>query len=79
MTTSLYIDDETKQMATKKAKEDRLSFSAVVRILVSEYAQGKIVIGARSVPSFEVSEVSVDKNTQKKMDEIASKWRNRKK
>jgi predicted CopG family antitoxin len=78
MTTSLYIDDETKQMATKKAKEDRLSFSAVVRILVSEYAQGKIVIGARSVPSYEVSEVSVDKNTQGKMDEIASKWRNRK-
>lgn len=75
MTTSIYIDDKTKQMATKKAKEDRLSFSAVVRILVSEYAQGKIVIGARSVPTYEVSEVDVDAKTQKKMDSIVSKWR----
>lgn len=79
MTTSLYLDKETKEKATLKAKKDKLSFSAVVRILVSEYAEGKIVIGARSVNNYESSEVAVDNQTQKKMDNIVSKWRNKKK
>jgi antitoxin component of RelBE/YafQ-DinJ toxin-antitoxin module len=74
MTTSLYLDQETKKKATKKAKQDKLSFSAVVRILLTEYADGKIVIGARSV-----SEIPVDTATQSKMDSIIKKWRNKKK
>lgn len=74
MTTSLYLDKETKEKATLKAKEDKLSFSAVVRILVSEYARGKIVIGARTVSNYEISEIQVDNQTQKKMDSIVSKW-----
>ncbi len=79
MTTSLYIDEDTKQKATQRAKKDRLSFSAVVRILLSDYAAGKIVIGAHSMPYYEISEVPVDQDTQKKMNTIASKWRNKKK
>jgi predicted CopG family antitoxin len=74
MTTSLYLDKETKEKAALKAKKDKLSFSAVVRILISEYAQGKIAIGARSVPDYEISEVEIDNKTQKKMDSIVSKW-----
>lgn len=76
MTTSLYLDEETKQKATKKARKDKLSFSAVVRILLMEYADGKIVIGARSV---KVEEVAVDAVTQAKMDSVVKKWRNKKK
>jgi hypothetical protein len=79
MTTSLYIDQKTKQKAAQKAKKDQLSFSAVVRILLSDYADGKIVIGARPVAHYEVSEISVDPETQSKMDGIVKKWRNMKK
>ncbi len=79
MTTSLYIDKNTKERATLKAKKDQLSFSAVVRILLSDYASGKIVIGAHSVSHYEVSEIGVDSETQKKMDQVVTKWRNKKK
>ena len=79
MTTSLYIDQETKEKAAEKAKKDRLSFSAVVRILLSDYANGKIVIGARSITHYEVSNIPVDSQTQAKMDSVVAKWRNKKK
>lgn len=78
MTTSLYIDKETKQKATQKAKKDQLSFSAVVRILLSDYANGKIVIGSHMANSYEVSTIPVDTETQSKMDSIATKWRDKK-
>jgi len=79
MTTSLYIDKETKQKATQKAKKNQLSFSAVVRILLSDYADGKIVIGAHAVTHYEVSEIPVDHETQKKMDDVVAKWHYKKK
>lgn len=78
MTTSLYLDKETKQMATKKAKQDKLSFSAVVRILLTDYAAGRIVIGSRAAEHYEISEIDVDQETQKKMDAVVEKWRNKK-
>jgi len=79
MTTSLYLDENIKKKVTKKAKENHLSFSAVARILLSDYAEGRIEIGTRSKNMYEVSEISVDSKTQKKMDLIATKWRNLKK
>lgn len=79
MTTSLYIDKNTKEKATQKAKKDQLSFSAVVRILLADYANGKIVIGAHTVNQYEVSTISVDAETQSKMDSIVKKWNNKKK
>lgn len=79
MTTSLYIDKDTKERAAQKAKSDQLSFSAVVRILLSDYASGKIVIGARSVNHYEVSDIPVDAETQAKMDSVMEKWRKKKK
>ncbi len=77
MTTSLYIDEKTKEKASQKAKKDQLSFSAVVRILLSDYASGKIVIGARSITHYEVSEIPVDQETQTKMNTIITKWHNK--
>lgn len=79
MTTSLYIDKAIKEKAAQKAKKDRLSFSAVVRILLLDYVEGNIVIGARSTPYYEVSEIPVDCETQKKMDGVLTAWRHRKK
>ena len=79
MTISLYIDQDTKEKAASKAKLDQLSFSAVVRILLSEYASGNIKIGARAVNSYEIANIPVDAKTQKKMDNVVQKWRNKKK
>lgn len=79
MTVSLYIDKATKQKASQKARKDQLSFSAVARILLSDYAEGKIVIGTRSVTHYEVSEIPVDNETQRKMDSIAKKWHHKNK
>lgn len=78
MTTSLYIDKKTKQKASQKAKKNQLSFSAVVRILLSDYADGKIVIGTHPVNHYEVSEIPVDAETQIKMDNIVAKWHHKK-
>ena len=79
MTISLYIDDETKNKAMKKAKQDKFSLSAVVRVLLTDYAVGNIVIGSRMATHYDISEVSVDESTQKKMDNVITKWRNKKK
>lgn len=79
MTTSLYIDKETKEKVAKKAKKDQLSFSAVVRILLLDYVEGNIVISARSLPHYEISEIPVDRETQAKMDHVLGKWNHRKK
>ena len=79
MTTSLYLDAIIKKKVTERAKENNLSLSTVARILLSDYAEGKIEIGTRSKNMYEVSEISVDNDTQKKMDSIAAKWRNLKK
>lgn len=79
MTTSLYIDSETKNKAVQKAKDDNLSFSAVVRILLSDYASGRIEIGARTKNTYEVTEIEVDNKIQEKMDALSKQWRNLKK
>ena len=61
MNISLSIDDETRKKASLRAKKDKLSFSAVIRILLSDYAEGKIVIGTRSVACPDSLEMPVDK------------------
>ncbi len=83
MTTSIYIDDDIKQKATQLARKNRLSFSAVVRILLSDYSEGRIVIGARSIsqslPRYDhTEEIAVDQETQTKMDDVVTLWRNKK-
>lgn len=74
MTTTIYIDKQTKQRASQRAKKDKLSMSAIMRILLSDYANGNIVIGARSMRIDEVATIPVDAQIQKKMDQVMKVW-----
>jgi hypothetical protein len=44
---TISIDQATKQKASKKAKKDLMPLSAVVRILLNDYVDGKITIGSQ--------------------------------
>ncbi len=50
MITTLAIDKSIKDKASLRAKKDSLSVSAVARILLADYAAGKIEIGVRPAP-----------------------------
>jgi len=73
MTTTVSIDKEIRDTAAQKAKEDKLSVSAVIRILLLDYVNGKIEIGTR-LPEEEikVETIQVDKDTQELMDDVIS-------
>lgn len=75
MTTSISIDKNTRDRAAAQAKEDKLSMSAVMRILLSDYAEGKIEIGTRIQDQTDVQVIKVDKKTQGLMDEVIHEWR----
>jgi hypothetical protein len=75
MTTTLSIDKEIRDLAAKKAKQDKLSVSAVARMLLKDYADGKIEIGSNIVRDVVVDEVDVDADTQDLMDSVVSSWR----
>jgi len=47
--TTLSIDKDTKKLAAKKASQQKMSVSTVARILLRDYAAGKLEIGSRSV------------------------------
>jgi antitoxin component of RelBE/YafQ-DinJ toxin-antitoxin module len=47
MNTSIAIDKKTKLKAEKRAKEEGLSISTIVRIFLNDYANGKINIGTQ--------------------------------
>lgn len=44
---TISIDMETKKRAAKKAKGNRMTISVITRILLNDYADGKIRIGAQ--------------------------------
>lgn len=44
---TISIDKKTKDKAAKRAKGDAIPVSTVVRILLNDYADGKIVIGSK--------------------------------
>jgi len=44
---TISIDKDTKKRAAKKAKRDRLTVSVITRILLNDYADGKITIGSQ--------------------------------
>ncbi|MBI4235538.1 hypothetical protein HY604_04535 [Candidatus Peregrinibacteria bacterium] len=44
---TISIDKKTKDKAAKRAKNDAIPVSTVVRILLSDYADGKIIIGTK--------------------------------
>ena len=74
MTTTIYIDKKIKEKAAKRARKDNLSVSSVMRILLSDYANGDIVIGARFLRIDKVEEVPVNKEIQKELDKVARIW-----
>lgn len=85
-TTSLAIHKSIVKKASKKAKQDKLSVSAIARILLSDYADGFISIGARvnkdtaynNVKVEKVEVVEVNDNTQALMDKIVEVGRKKK-
>ena len=75
MQTSISIDSETRDRAAERAKAERMPLAAVVRVLLMDYAEGNIDIGARVTRVVAIEDVPVDMSTQKKMNTIAKKWR----
>lgn len=74
MTTTIYIDKKTKEKAAQRAKKDKLSMSAVMRILLSDYADGNIAIRANWVKIDKVEEVPVNQEIQKEIDKVVKIW-----
>lgn len=76
MTITLAIDPTVRDNAAVRAKRDQLSLSAVARMLLVSYAEGKIDIGARAAQTAEyvVEEVPVDASTQAAMDKVSKAW-----
>ncbi len=71
MQTSIAIDAQTRDRAAKRAKAERLPLAAVVRLLLNEYADGRLSIGVRSFSEV----VPIDAKTQQKMDKVVEQWR----
>ncbi len=44
---TISIDKTTKNRASKRAKKDRMTVSVITRILLNDYADGKISIGSQ--------------------------------
>ncbi len=75
MYTSLSIDKVTRDRAAKRAQSERLPLAVVVRILLTDYAEGNISIGTRTKREVIAETIPVDSKTQAKMDEVVKQWR----
>lgn len=75
MQTSIAIDGDTRDRAAKRAKAEHMPLAFVVRILLIDYAKGRLSIGARAESDIIAEEIPVDIKTQKKMDVSVEKWR----
>ncbi|QQR54723.1 hypothetical protein IPG41_06080 [Candidatus Peregrinibacteria bacterium] len=74
MNTTISIDKKTRDRAAKRAKREKISVSAIVRILLTDYAEGRIQIGTRIPMQIESSEIAVDGETQTLMDDVLNTW-----
>ena len=77
MHTSIAIDKITRDRAAKRAQGERMPLAVVVRILLTEYADGRLSIGTRAEPTVIAEDIPVDAPTRKKMDATLSAWRAR--
>ncbi len=75
MQTSIAIDKATRDRAAKRAQAENMPLAVIVRIFLNDYADGRLDIGARTNVTAET--VPVDKATQRKMDTVVAKWRDR--
>ncbi len=74
MTQSTFtIDKKIRDAASRRAKVDQLSVSAVARMLLRDYADGRITIGTQVTGNYE--RIEVDGKAQKKMDSISALWK----
>lgn len=76
-TTSISVEKMIRDKAAQRAKEDMLSFSSVVRILLLDYASGKIRIGSQIKGEPEIELIEVDDDTQALMDGVITEWNKR--
>ncbi|MFA6549747.1 MAG: hypothetical protein WCT36_00090 [Candidatus Gracilibacteria bacterium] len=74
--TTILIDKDTKDLASERAKRDRLSLSAVVRILLLDYADGKIKIGSHVVENINTDFIEVNGMMQRRIDNVVKKYEN---
>lgn len=77
MQTSIAIDKVTRDRAAKRAQAEHMPLAVIVRIFLNDYADGRLNIGARSALQETVENIPVDKATQRKMDNVITKWRGR--
>jgi len=75
MNTTISIDKDLRDRAAERAKKEKLPISVIVRILLSDYAEGKIQIGSRVPEITQMKEVDVDDETQNLMDDVINVWR----
>ncbi|EKD93370.1 MAG: hypothetical protein ACD_28C00161G0003 [uncultured bacterium] len=73
-TTSISVDKKIRDKAAAKAKNDMISLSAVVRILLIDYAEDKIRIGSQSNQEFTIQRIEVDNETQSLMEDVITEW-----
>lgn len=73
--TSIAIDKITRDRAAKRAHTERMPLAVVVRVLLTDYAEGRISIGTRSQSEVTAETISVDTPIQKKMDSVIHQWR----
>ena len=77
MQTSIAIDKMTRDRAAKRAQSERMPLAAVVRVLLNDYADGRLSIGVRLASTVLAEAVPADSHTQRKMDDVVSKWRDK--
>lgn len=69
------IDKKIRDAASRRARVDQLSVSAVARMLLRDYAEGRIIIGTQIPGNYE--RIEVDARTQKKMDTVGALWKSK--
>lgn len=74
MHTSISIDKATRDRAAKRAQRENMPLAVVVRILLNEYADGRLGIGARTEMQVTAREIKVDAQTRRKMDGVIEAW-----
>lgn len=74
MLTTLSIDKEIRDKANQKAKQDKMSLSAIARLLLLDYAEWRITIWTRIQERYSVSNVEVDDEIQQKMNQVNDLW-----
>ena len=77
MQTSIAIDKITRDRAAKRAHNDRMPLAVIVRVLLTDYAEGRLSIGTRTQHDVVAETIAVDSTIQKKMNTVTKQWRDR--